>query len=217
LFYQYDGGQSQGIPNSAWIAPPNQLWQFVPSENGTSGQWSQLPIQTSSFAPLSRVDGATFGSGDGQGYALGGFEDVSTDEDFAQDEAVFSPPGMVIFDTKSKQWTNSSLSAVSPLGTAQAGATQYVPSYGPEGLLLMIGGLYTTTFSGTAQDYPSQQFFSLNNISIYDPSEQQWHWQTADGEVPGPVRSHCLVGVEGDDDTFEVSRLICHPPRFEYL
>lgn len=97
----------------------------------------------------------------------------------------------------SQDWYNVSTKSISYDGTAAYGAAQFVPSFGPAGLLFVLGGS-----SGTDS---SLQYFPLGNITMYEPISQTWVWQQATGDAPTPgADSTCVVGIEGDDDTYEV-------------
>lgn len=104
---------------------------------------------------------------------------------------------LVIYDISSQEWYNVSASAISYWGTAVEGAAHFVPSFGPAGLLIVLGG--RGAYLGDSQAY-----FALDNITINDPLSQQWAFQKATGDIPLPVQFPCVVGAEGDSGTYEV-------------
>ena len=190
-FYSYNGGKSYSL--QVVDQPPligNQLWQFTPS--GSSGSWKQAAAPSSSnFSELSRGINGIYTSGDGVGFALGGGENAATGAPVGGD--FIQSPGMVMFNSTSLQWYNVSASGYSQGGIANNGAAQFVPSYGPAGLLLIFGGTVANSFLP-----------GFDSVSIFDPSSQQWGSQRTSGTIPVPVINPCVVGVEGDDNTYEV-------------
>lgn len=85
-------------------------------------------------------------------------------------------------------------------GTSMFGQLQYVPEFGPAGLLVALGG----QTSDKTQWVASRGFLSFQSISIFDPVSNIWASQKASGKLP-PARTHfCSVGVQGDNGTFEV-------------
>ena len=102
---------------------------------------------------------------------------------------------MVVYNDTSQEWYNVSSTGFSYYGAAVGGAAQFVPSFGPAGLLLVFGG---TTVNG--------QYVPYNNVYMYEPLSQQWQTQKATGDLPNQATNFCVVGVEGDDDTYEVWR-----------
>ena len=49
-------------------------------------------------------------------------------------------PGLVTYDTTSKQWYNLSSSAYPPTSRVIDGVGQFVPQFGPQGLIFFLGG-----------------------------------------------------------------------------
>jgi hypothetical protein len=49
-------------------------------------------------------------------------------------------PGLVVFNTTSQQWSNITSDGYAPTGKVYNGAGHFVPSFGPNGLLLFMGG-----------------------------------------------------------------------------
>ena len=172
--------------------PPNQLWQFAPS--GNSGNWSQIsPPASSNFTTLVRGVRAIYASGGGLGFALGGHQSKGTSTGLTG----FVPiPGMVMYNTTSQEWYNVSASGYSNSGVTLDGAAHFVPSFGPAGLLFVFGGTVSEdVLPGT------------DSVSMFDPISQQWSFQKVSGTKPSPVVSPCVVGVQGDDKTYEVSHI----------
>ena len=129
--------------------------------------------------------------GNGLCFSLGGRIGVS--ESTAISDDGYSTPGMVVFNSSTQQWYNVSADGVSSGGTALNGAAHFVPAFGPEGLLLVLGG--------TPSAPPT--YFPFDDIPIYDPQSRQWSSQRASGQIPPSREVGCVVGVEGNN-TYEV-------------
>lgn len=191
-FFAFDGGVSWSLPSYELPPPPpNQLWQFTPS--GNSGHWSIVdPLASSNFTGLIRGYNGIYASGAGLGFALGGLENRATTNGIGA--STFRIPGMVMYNITSQAWYNVSAAGYSPDGIAIDGAAQFVPSFGPAGLLFVFGGsLDTNIFPGT------------DKVSIFEPTSQQWSSQEVSGAKPSSVLSPCVVGAQGDSNTYEVT------------
>ena len=191
-FYAFDGGISYSIPLSEQPPPPpNELWQFTPS--GNSGSWSLVgPPASSNFTTLIRGYKGLYTSDAGFGFALGGLESAATNS-AVEFGPKFPIPGMVMYNITSEEWYNVSASGYSYDGVAFEGAAQFVPSFGPAGLLFVFGGsVANNILPGT------------DTVSIFDPVSQEWSSQEVTGAKPSPVVSPCVVGAQGDNNTYEV-------------
>ena len=193
-FYAFDGGISHVLPLSERpLPPPSELWQFTPS--GASGNWSLVgPLASSNFTTLIRIYHGIYTSGAGLGFALGGLD--ATNNAIDEKSAWALPiPGMVLYNSTSEDWYNVSASGYSYNGVAVDGAAHFVPSFGPAGLLFVFGGsVANNILPGT------------DSISMFDPISQQWSSQEASGAKPSSALSPCVVGAQGDNNTYEVKR-----------
>lgn len=197
-FFAYNGGVSTTL-----IPPPppvpNQLWQFIPL--GPSGSWSQVDVspQSQNFTSLVRTVGGPSASGNGLGFVLGGSESSTTTPSLPGGIAI-PVPGLVIYNTSSQIWHN--VSTLAPPGdtTAYGGAALFVPSYGPDGLLFVLGGELSGPGYGATTG-----LLAFDTISIYEPMTQQWKLQTVTGSMPHSCTLPCVVGKQGDNGTYEVS------------
>ena len=195
-FYAYDGGITYSLEILYQRQPPpNQLWQFTPS--GNSGNWTQVGSPASSnFTTLVRGYTGIYTSGGGLGFALGGIQRSGATAALAPGDIprrITSIPGMVLYNMTSSSWYNVSAAGYTQNGVAADGAAHFVPSYGPAGLVFVFGG---TVMGGTLP--------GTDSVSIFDPISQQWSTQQVSGTKPSPVVNPCVVGVLGDDNTYEV-------------
>ena len=200
-FYAYDGELSFWYGGSS-IPPPNQLWEFSSSDGGGSGQWSQISISpASNFSSLVRTIASSNSFSGELGFAMGGLQRGRTD-----DQVTAGVPGMTIFNMSSTEWYNVSTAVVTSDSTTVFGSAQYVPYFGPSGLFITLGGLATDVGFVTDDEESTSSWFPLNNISMYEPSSQTWRSQMTTGEAPQGLSRTCVVGTEGDDNTYEVSQ-----------
>ena len=194
-FYSYNGGnlgttsyKVQGDP------PPNSFWRFTPS--GASGSWSEVVADTSpNFSTLTRSVDGYYASGGGLGFALGGYVGAATEAGLPRDFDGYEIPGMVIYNTTSSQWYN--VTSPGSNDVAAYGAAHYVPIFGPAGILMTFGG-----FQGDSAA-------SFDWVLLYEPISQTWHYQRATGDLPPKADAPCVVGIEGDDDTYEACQGPC--------
>jgi hypothetical protein len=90
---------------------------------------------------------------------------------------------------------------------ALAGAGQFVPSFGKEGVMVMIGGVVPTNSWDT-----SGALRSMTNITIFDPETGSWYSQTATGDVPMARKNMCVVGAQSNNgSTYEMYPSILSP------
>ncbi|KAK3504040.1 hypothetical protein B0T13DRAFT_523020 [Neurospora crassa] len=101
--------------------------------------------------------------------------------------------GMVSYDMKSRTFSRTDTSAVMPpLGTLVDGRAQFVPQFGSDGLMLVLGG----RIGGGTLDF--------NNITFYNLKSGQWGWQKTVGYAPTDRGSFCMVGVASPAGTYEL-------------
>ena len=187
-FYSYDGIL---VANSGQSAPSNSLWQFVPDGVG-SGYWNEsTTLSNSAFPSLQRTHGEASAYGNGIGYALGGINEYNV-----------PTPGLVSYNTTSGSWSNISTSGFTDSGTSMFGQLQYVPGFGPAGLLVAFGGQTSDKTTWT----PAQNLLSFQSISIFEPTSNTWASQMVSGSQPSARTDFCSVGVQGDNGTYEVCK-----------
>lgn len=134
-FYSYDGGNSFTVPFKNDTA--NQLWRFQPVDY--YGKWSRVSQPAkSNFSTLNRIVSGTYAYGNGLGFALGGWRNKGTDASLSLDSVEVA--GMVIYNTTSREWFNVSTTGYSTDGKSSRGSAQFVPQYGENGLLFVLGG-----------------------------------------------------------------------------
>ncbi|MCJ1462821.1 hypothetical protein MMC07_001424 [Pseudocyphellaria aurata] len=178
---------------------PLSLWSFKPDGTG-SGSWTEVidsgsPVWDSISRPGSPM--SAFGSD--SAYVLGGFEDWATNSSITNhQEPAIGIPGLIQFNMTTKEFSNSTVSGYSLNGTAEKGEMHYVPSFGPEGLFVVMGG-DDVWHPGSVRGLRD-----LETVSIYDPSSRQWFNQTTTGNIPQARMEFCLAGLESNNGTYEI-------------
>ena len=201
-FFQWAGEQSFDLPQGTNPPiPSDSLWQFTVDGNG-AGSWAQQSIAANSIFPaLTRPAAAYIANGNGVGYALGGYSSARTSPQ-TEDLDIFQPiPGIVSYNISSNQWSNDSAAGFSTYGTAEYGQMHFVPPFGSEGVLIVLGG---ETSNQVAWTDTGSNLLSFGTINIYDPSNKTWYNQTATGDIPESRDRFCSVGVAGDNGTYEL-------------
>ena len=194
-FFMYDGDESLSAHSAGKAPPGNELWEFTPSN--ALGSWSRVPIPPSSnFTTLTRATEGAYASGNGLGFALGGYVDEYTSTAFGN---AFNVPGLVVYNSSSQQWYNISSTGYSFKGGIGESAGIFVPSFGPAGLLFIFGGTASDTFA------------TFNYAYMYEPLSQQWKLQQTTGAIPGGVTQPCVVGVGSGSGSYEASHSSFRP------
>lgn len=178
--------------NSDPSLPTISIWAFKPDGFG-SGTWTQaLRANEATLRPISQPVGALMAYGPHSAWALGGR--AANEDAFALHLPGTPQSGLVNFDFRSKTFTNTSASDYNSSGTALHGAMQYVPSFGPEGVVVVIGGR-----SGI-----DLNFTGFDTVHVYDPAKRIWHNQTTTGDAPAPRFQFCAAGVNSSNGTYEI-------------
>jgi hypothetical protein len=202
-FYSYGGEISETLPYDELPSPPpNALWQFTPADGG--GSWTVVTnLANSIFPTLQRTTDQAGAYGNGVGYSLGGIENWRTNFPGIDSYVNIPAPGMVSYNMTSMLWTNITAAGLTNSNTSMSGQLQFVPNFGPNGLLFALGGQTSTN----VQWYEGQNLLPFNTVSIFEPTEGTWHSQTVGGPadaIPPARERFCSVGIPGDNGTFEV-------------
>ena len=134
-------------------------------------------------------------SGSDSAFLLGGTEDfLTTPETAAKVSGEVALPGLVQFNMTTKTFSNSSADGYQVNGTAERGVMHYVPSFGPNGLFLVMGGDYIVPTN--LQDFV--------RISIFDPESKRWYQQATTGNIPKARVEFCTAGLNSTNGTYEM-------------
>ena len=198
-FYSFDGSIPAVFEDWSDLAPKStQFWYFTP--NGGSGDWMPASIISSSiFSSLIQVSAGYYASGNGLGFALGGIASDGSSYPFGLLTDTWQRlPGIVMYNESSQEWSNATSRGFTYNGFADNGAAHFVPNFGPEGLLFAFGGNTANSADGDAIP------ISLNTAAMFEPVSKQWKTQPVTGDPPDSTLNQCVVGVQGDNGTYEI-------------
>lgn len=196
--YIWGGHASYANPEGTTPDAPAS-WKLTTDGQG-GGKWSkELPNNPTLFnAGLIRSEDGAVVSTPSAAFWIGGLATPGT-----HDIAVRQPiPGMVSFNFTTKSWKNETAPAFAPpYGTVYKGSAQYIPKFGPNGLVMVLGG--TNWALDPAETQPSA-WMDFQNLTFFDPVTKDWHWQGTTGDAPTSREDFCVVGAEGKDGTYEI-------------
>ena len=170
---------------------PITLWTFKPDGSG-SGIWTNVSNWTSTSTNLHRPADSLQAFGGDTAWSLGGY-----DETVGGNNGMVIPviPGMIRFNMSSRLLNNISSTEYTYNGGAVSnGAMHYVPSFGPGGIFVAMGG-------GVAQFDAS---LDLSTVAVFDPVAGNWWNQTTSGAAPIPRIDFCTAGVNSTNNTYEM-------------
>lgn len=171
--------------------PPLSLWTFQPDGNG-SGAWNEVsdaeaPQWSVSFTrpvePLMAFDSNS-------AWLVGGITSGWIPIQYVTSETLI--PGMVQYDMASRSFINSSVECCNATGSIYRGALHYVPSFGPAGIFIAMGG-----FNGHV-------LIDFGTVSVFDPAKHAWWNQTTTGSQPSPRQEFCTAGINSTNGTYEM-------------
>ncbi|KAL1849917.1 hypothetical protein Daus18300_013112 [Diaporthe australafricana] len=182
-----------GVPSIFGDAPniSQGLWSFEPSESGTTGTWKNLNDTTDEyFTTQPRHFAGPVASGNGAGYFLGG--------NILENGTEVPVSGLLKYDFATKVATNSTVVGVSTSGYLQLGRMQYVPNFGPSGVIVAAGG-------HQLQNGPSEKYLlSFSTVQVFDPGSNTWYEQTTTGDIPEGRKQYCMAGAASSNNTYEI-------------
>ncbi|OLN83698.1 Kelch repeat-containing protein-like protein 6 [Colletotrichum chlorophyti] len=193
-FYIWGGFSPYGA------SPPRaQLWKFNTDGSG-GGSWStEIKPGNDAFTGLTRSQGGTFVSTPDSGFYFGGYAEAGSDPN-----PNGPVPGFLQFNytATDQAWTNHTDVPYSNYRTLVGGSAHYVPTYGPNGLIMILGGGEHVIGSGQGVD--NVGYLSFGSIWFMDPVTKEWYSQRTSGNAPGPRMWHCTVGLQGPNNTYEI-------------
>ena len=185
IFYSGFTGDPTHFGVDLETASPISIWTSKPDGVG-NGVWSELiNYNASQLTAITRVAyGAQAFSLD-SAWVLGGYSVGTADQ---------IPGGMVQFDMSIEGFVNRTANVTN--GGAQSdGALHYVPSFGPKGLYILMGG-----YSSVNQSAP----LSFSTVVVFDPEQLQWFNQTTTGAPPSPKGAFCTAGINSTNHSYEM-------------
>ena len=194
-FYAWGGdkGLSKNVEDG-------KLWKFAVDGAG-GGSWEKQPLDNSAFLLLVTAQGCVC-SFNGTGFIVGGWASRDSDATLLSIRDHIAVPGVTSFDMLSGKWKNQTAPGLSTSETIAYGRSLFV-SFGPNGLILVLGGLQSTS-QNRSLNFGEGQKLDFINLKLYDPVRNVWHSQQATGAFPSPRASFCTVGVQGPNNTYEM-------------
>ena len=172
--------------------PPLSLWTFKPDGAG-DGAWNEIINATSSvWGSLTRPRYPLQAHGLNSAWILGG-NNLPSESPTPIGESI------VHFNMESRTFQNSTIQCCNATKGIAGGAMQYVPSFGPEGLFVILGGVNGDTFGGGAH-----YLIDFATVSVFDPAKQEWWNQTTTGSEPSPRIQFCTAGINSTNGTYEM-------------
>ncbi|KAG6356407.1 hypothetical protein INS49_015795 [Diaporthe citri] len=167
------------------------LWSFKPSDDGATGTWTNLNDTTDEyFTAQPRHFAGPVASGNGAGYFLGG--------QILDNRTEVPVSGLLKYDFATKVATNATVSGISTSGYVQRGQMQYVPNFGPAGVIIAAGGHQLQ--KGSTEKY----LLSFNSVQVFDPATDTWYEQTTTGNIPAGRKEYCMAGAASSNNTYEI-------------
>ena len=222
--YIYGGTQSSiNRSSETWYYPQPDtytLWSYAPS----SDEWGQYNLATISGGSVSqRPSAGVWAEAPDQGlafYLSGVLNNGSSYGNLYQDVQV-PIQGMVVlnFSDTSPTATNASTSNLSHGNARLRGGMSYLPGFGDQGILALIGGGSTPHGTNTSwgdlvrADHASsgvradREQVSLQTIDIFDIASLSsgdgdgWYQQNTTGNAPEPRADFCVVAASAPDNS----------------
>lgn len=196
LIYSGFSGWNSSFGNDPNMLPPLSLWTFQPDGSG-SGAWNETIVAESSvWSQLTRPGEPLMTFGSDSAWVLGGLT-TEWEVQYALPENLI--PGMVQFDMVSRSFSNSSVQCCNATGGIYRGALQYVPSFGPEGIHIAMGGQ-----NGIGNNGVTAGLIDFGTVSVFDPAKHEWWNQTTTGSEPSPRVEFCTAGINSTNGTYEI-------------
>ncbi|KAF6830910.1 kelch repeat protein [Colletotrichum plurivorum] len=177
-----------------------ESWKFEADGQGGGAWTTETPANPTFFSELRRNEEGAYASTPDGGFWFGGIASAWTNlSPYSQ-----PVPGVLSYNMTTKQWANETtpgFNAFSEYGTMVGGGAVYIPTFGDNGLIVLLGGATYTLAASQKQPFGWMDF---NNLTFYDPISKEWYWQKTTGTAPTARRGFCYVGAEGKNGTYEV-------------
>ncbi|GKT64881.1 kelch repeat protein [Colletotrichum tofieldiae] len=184
-----------GLVSENSVPSQTQLGKFVANGDGGGSWGTETESSHEGLAELRRSHGGAVVSTPDSGFYFGGVSEVTQ---AAKKDTLVA--GYLQFDFKSqrKTWVNHTTAPYSPSRTHYSASAHYVPSFGPNGLVMVIGGNEYDAGSDGAKN------LVMDTLWFLDPVTQEWYSQRTSGESPARRRWPCTVGAQSTNNTYEI-------------
>jgi hypothetical protein len=177
----------------------NELWKFTPDGNG-GGTWStEAPANSELFDRLHQSEFGAFTNTNDTGFYIGGVASGWTEHYRASTQVV---PGMVAFNMKTKTWHNGT-SSFSPFETITSASAHYVPNFGPNGLVMVLGGISIPVVG--EPNWETAPPYNFQDLTFFDPQTKKKYTQKTTGSIPlSPRVQSCVAGFQNSEGGYEM-------------
>ncbi|KAJ5046758.1 uncharacterized protein L3040_003988 [Drepanopeziza brunnea f. sp. 'multigermtubi'] len=198
LILGFSGAAARFNTPAPW---PLGLWSFKLDSQG-GGIWSRKTAATSAITSksLTRPYQALSAFGGDSAFTLGGYENSRSSPATKNLTDSRPVPGIVQYNMATGTFTNSSASGYNFNGTAERGVLHYVPSFGPQGIYVILGGDVSDLDKYSA----GQKLQSFQTLTIFDPATGTFYNQTTTGNTPNGRIEFCATGANSTNDTYEI-------------
>ena len=177
---------------------PLSLYSFKSNHAG-SGTFD-IVVNSSEWGSNTRSMQGAVAFGNDTGYVLGGCARFDTSLGTANYQNTVPLDGLLTFDMNSQKLSNISATGYNGNGTVEFAKMEYVPTFGPKGVFILLGGDQPDFEGPTATDY----YVPFTNVAIYEPSSNRWYQQPTSGRIPEPRKEFCTAGVASTNETYEI-------------
>lgn len=145
---------------------PSKVWRFQADGVGR-GSWEHALVSNQKdFTKIKRPMGGAFAQIGNVGYYVGGWATSKTDKSVDRPRNEYlALLGLVTYDMPGGKFRNASLTGFGDYNTFRSGSMEAVP-FGPEGLLLVLGGRQAPPSIRVDSDW---KWMNFSQVSIYDP------------------------------------------------
>lgn len=191
-FYVWGGYRMR--PQSRPEASSSDLWKFTADGSG-GGSW-EAESQDDAFTNLVRSQAGASVSTRDAAFHFGG---RSTTDSTTEPEGPVPGYFHFNFTTDDHSWQNETEAPYSSEGTLYGATATWVPTFGPNGLIVLLGGQ-----SLEMANPDNEQYLPMDEVHFMDPVTKTWYKQKTTGALPARRMFHCAVGVESTNGTFEM-------------
>ncbi|KAH6689527.1 hypothetical protein F5X68DRAFT_274675 [Plectosphaerella plurivora] len=152
---------------------PSDFWKFKADGNG-GGSWTNEVQRSNVFQGLQRVQAGAHVTTADSGFYFGGAATAPSNED------AHSPvPGYVRFNLTANDldWRNVTDAPYSETGTLYGGTATWIPTFGPNGLIMLLGGQ-----SGGIGNSGRVEYMRMDIVYFMDPVTGRWSSQSTSAD-----------------------------------
>ncbi|CAH0051758.1 unnamed protein product, partial [Clonostachys solani] len=185
--YRWGGQLSNGLQYAEGDKP--YLFSVLPGSGGGGGlSWTKSPIPDANQLTGSNMASASCGD---TGFMYGGYAYKATMYAESDDTRYIS--GMLMYNTTTQAWKNSTTEINIPGRTYSAGKGMCLPGFLNHSMVAVMGGT----------DLETSQYRAFTNFTFYDPQLDRWYYQKTTNP-PSPMDDFCTVGIQSTHGTYEI-------------